>query len=228
MKFFAALLALPLLVTAQIPNPPTSFGVLMFPLFTALDVYGPLDIITRVAYRKNLTLSMIARTMDPVTTNQTFGTTTMITHTLSAPPPDLEERGTRHLDLQPEIDFIRNIFPSLRYVISVCTGSVLIAKAGIIDGKMATGNKQGWGWLTAQSNKVHWIGKARWVVSSDKIWTTSGVSAGVDGTLAWVSEIYGEELATLIGNGAEWNREIDPSQDRFAEIWGAKDVLPTE
>ncbi|KAH6906324.1 class I glutamine amidotransferase-like protein [Coprinopsis sp. MPI-PUGE-AT-0042] len=182
---------------------------------------------------------MLSRTLDPVTTraramNQTFGSSVVVNHLLSAPPPDLEVlfipggAGTRSPDLQPEIDFIREIFPSLRYIISVCTGNALVARAGLLDGKKATGNKMAWTWLTAQSKKVHWIGKARWVVSSEKIWSTSGVSAGVDGTLNWMSHVYGEDVAKEMAAAAEWRRVTDPDDDEFSDLHGAKDVLPTE
>jgi transcriptional regulator GlxA family with amidase domain len=168
------------------------------------------------------------------TSNSTVGQSVVVTHTLDAPPSGLEVLvvpgglGTRSPDLQPEINFIRDAFPSLRYVIGVCTGNVLLARAGILDGKKATGNKKSWSWVTSQSKKVHWIGKARWIVSSDKIWSTSGVSAGVDGTLDWVEKVYGAALATQLENGKEWSRVTDPDLDEFATIWGAKDVLPSE
>jgi transcriptional regulator GlxA family with amidase domain len=240
MKLFATFLALPLLVAAQIPNPPTKFGVLLFPAFTALDVYGPLEVLTQMSYKRgNMSLAMIARKTGPLTTialdkNHTFGSNVVITHTFDAPPPDLEVLivpggiGTRGPDLEPEVQFIRDTFPSLRYLISVCTGNGLVARSGILDGKKATGNKAAWAWVTAQSKKVHWIGKARWVVSSEKIWSTSGVSAGVDGTLHWISTVYGEDVAKGLENGAEWSRVTDPSYDEFGDIHNTTDVLPTE
>ncbi|KAH6911497.1 DJ-1/PfpI family protein [Coprinopsis sp. MPI-PUGE-AT-0042] len=251
MKSFAALLLAPLLVAAQLaplppaaPKPPPvlqtplKFGVLLFPGFQALDVFGPLDVLNTLSFtQKNITLSTIARTLDPVSTisktsNGTFGEKVVVTHTFDAPPAGLEVlivpggAGTRSPDLEPEINFIRKAFPSVRYVIAVCTGNALVARAGLLDGKKATGNKKSWAWLTAQSDKVHWVGKARWVVSSPKIWSTSGVSAGVDGTLNWVSTVYGEAVASDLANGLEWRRVTDPSDDEFADIWGAKDVLP--
>ncbi|KAH6897610.1 DJ-1/PfpI family protein [Coprinopsis sp. MPI-PUGE-AT-0042] len=222
MQILTTLLALPLLAAVQIPNPPTKFGVLLFPAYTALDVYGPLEVLTQMSYkRENMTLSMISRSLNPVTTiahdkNHTFGSSVIITHTFSSPPPDLEVLivpggiGTRGPELEPEVNFIRDTFPSLRYLISVCTGNGLVARSGILDGKKATGNKAAWAWVTAQSKKVHWIGKARWVVSSEKIWSTSG------------------DVAKSLENGAEWSRVTDPNADEFADIHNTTDVLPTE
>ena len=95
-------------------------------------------------------------------------------------------------------------------------------------GKKATGNKRAWSWLTTQGNKTHWVAKARWVRSSDKVWSTSGVSSGVDGTLNFIETIYGGAVATDLANGIEWRRVTDPDDDEFAGIWGAEDVLPSE
>ncbi|KAH6911501.1 DJ-1/PfpI family protein [Coprinopsis sp. MPI-PUGE-AT-0042] len=238
MKAWSTLLLLPTFAIAQIANPPTRFGVMLFPAFQALDVFGPLDVLNTIYFSyPNITLSVLARTLNPVSTtpitmNTTFGQTVVPTHTFAAPPSDLEVLvvpgglGTRNPDLQPEIDFIRTIFPSVRYVIAVCTGNALVAKAGLLDGKKATGNKKSWTWLTAQSDKVHWVAKARWVVSSPKIWSTSGISSGVDGTLDWVEQVYGKEAVTTSVNHLEWRRVTDPNQDEFADLWGAKDVLP--
>jgi transcriptional regulator GlxA family with amidase domain len=253
MKSFAALLLAPLLVAAVAPPAPPAgpkppppavlptplqYGVLLFPGFQSLDVFGPLDVLNTLSFtQKNISLATIARTLDPVSTisktsNGTFGEKVVVTHTFDNPPAGLEVllvpggAGTRSTDLEPEINFIRKAFPKVRYVIAVCTGNALIARAGLLDGKKATGNKKSWAWLTTQSDKVHWIAQARWVVSSPKIWSTSGVSAGVDGTLNWVSTVYGEAVATDLAHGLEWRRVTDPSDDEFAGIWGAKDVLP--
>jgi putative intracellular protease/amidase len=164
----------------------------------------------------------------------TFGESIVPTHTFDSPPSNLEVLivpggiGTRAPDLTKEIDFIRTAFPSLKYVIAVCTGNAVIARAGLLDGKRATGNKKAWSWLTTQGNKTHWVAKARWVRSSEKIWSTSGVSSGVDGVLNFVETIYGEAVATDLAHGIEWRRVTDPDDDEFAAIWGAKDVLPLE
>ncbi|EAU86143.1 DJ-1/PfpI family protein [Coprinopsis cinerea okayama7 len=235
-----SLVAFSALVSANSVTPPTHYGVLLFQAFQALDVFGPLDVLNlHSGTQKNLTLSLLSRNLSPVSTvpvmmNTTFGQSLQPTHTLSSPPPDLEVLivpggiGTRAPDLGAEVDFIRTIFPSLRYLISICTGNVLVARAGLLDGKKATGNKKSWSWLTQQGNKTHWVAKARWVVSSEKIWSTSGVSAGVDGFLNFMETVYGEEVARNLEIGLEWSRVTDPNADEFADIWQVEDVLPVE
>jgi len=62
---------------------------------------------------------------------------------------------------------------------SVCTGSWLLAKAGLLDGRRATSNNIYFNMATQQSDQVEWIPKARWV-EDGPFSTASGVSAGMD------------------------------------------------
>ena len=73
--------------------------------------------------------------------------------------------------------------------------------------------------VTLFSHVVQWVKTARWVVDGN-CWTSSGVSAGIDATLAWISSVYGEEMARQVAIWMEYERNADPSHDPFAEIWG--------
>lgn len=64
------------------------------------------------------------------------------------------------------------------------------------------------------------MAKARWVVDGN-VWTSSGVAAGLDMMYAWVGELWGEEVAAELADGLEYERNKDPTADRFAERWGA-------
>ena len=64
----------------------------------------------------------------------------------------------------------------LAYLLSVCTGSWLLAKAGLLDGKKATSNKLSWEGALAVSDKPVWIKHARWVHDGNII-TASGAKA---------------------------------------------------
>lgn len=78
---------------------------------------------------------------------------------------------------------------------SVCTGSALLAAAGCLDGHKATSNKRSWAWASAQgSGRVLWQHQARWV-ESGKFWTSSGVAAGMDMALAFITEHAGGTCA---------------------------------
>jgi putative intracellular protease/amidase len=177
--------------------------MIVFPSFQALDVFGPLDILNMLSGSYTLNLSIIASTLEPVSTkpfNSTydkagsqFSQAIVPTHTFAHPPKELDVLlvpggiGTRAEPpaLLDVIDYIKHEYPRLKYIISVCTGATLLARAGVLDGKHATTNKHAWAWATSQGPKVHWVPVARWVTDGN-IWTTSGVAAGMDGVYAFV------------------------------------------
>ncbi|KAJ7150059.1 class I glutamine amidotransferase-like protein [Mycena crocata] len=213
---------------------PVSYGVVLFPAFQALDVFGPLDALNLLSGKFPLNLSLIAASLDPVSTkprtaamnpkNSNFSESVVPTHTFAdAPPLDVlivpGGLGTRADDLNETIAFVREAYPSLKYFISVCTGAGIAARAGILDNKDATTNKRAWNATTAWGLTTNWVTHARWVVDGN-IWTTSGVSAGTDGVLAFIDAIYGADVALDIANGMEWVRALNSSADPFADLYG--------
>ncbi|KAI0722556.1 ThiJ/PfpI family protein [Earliella scabrosa] len=155
-----------------------------------------------------------------------FGITVQPTHTFADPPPDLEVLivpgglgAHEAADAEPMIEFVKRVYPKLKYLITVCNGASIPARAGVLDGKRATTNKALWKAITSMSPNVQWVKTARWVVDGN-CWTASGVSAGIDATLAWIASVYGEEKARQIAIGMEYEWNTDPSHDPFAEIWG--------
>ena len=99
---------------------------------------------------------------------------------------------------------------------SVCSGSAILAKAGLLDGRRATSNKQFFSLATAQSEKVKWIEKARWV-EDGKMATSSGVSAGIDMALAVIARLYGQERAEQIAASTEYEWHQDAAWDPFVK-----------
>lgn len=119
------------------------------------------------------------------------------THTFATAPPldllfvpgGLGTRGSNPV-IEEVISYIRNTYPQLGYLITVCTGAGLAARAGVLDGKRATTNKMAWTETTGLGVNVDWVPRARWVVDGN-VWSSSGVSAGIDVTLAWIGETMG-------------------------------------
>ena len=210
---------------------PINFGVLVFPAFQALDVFGPLDVLNVVSRTNEMSLCTIAATLDPVSTqvphdrqpsNSDFGQIIHPTHSIeTAPPLDVllvpGGLGTRLAGRESIVEFIKTSYPNLQYLITVCTGSKLAAEAGILNGRRATTNKLAWDEITAPLPEVNWVRKARWVQDGN-IWTASGVSAGIDATLAWVGNVFGEDYAQSIADKMEYHRTKDPDDDPFAEL----------
>ncbi|MDP7391798.1 MAG: DJ-1/PfpI family protein [Alphaproteobacteria bacterium] len=98
---------------------------------------------------------------------------------------------------------------------TVCTGSAVLARTGLLDGRPATSNKVAWDWVLEQGPKVDWKRQARWVDDGDIV-TSSGVSAGIDMALDLIARLRGEEIAVNSARYMEyiWNR--DPANDPFA------------
>lgn len=240
------LLALSLSATASAQNStlPSRFGMVVYPGFQTLDVYGPLDALFFLSLSRPINISIISYTLDPISTairNQTaigstWSTSVITTHTYANPPQDLDvllipgglgNRNLPNAHLDEMLDYFRDVYPSLQYIISICTGSGLLARSGLLDGRNATTNKQAWWSMTALGPKTNWIAKARWVVDGN-VWTASGVTAGIDALFAWITEVYGEEESKKGADGIEHIRTTDPNDDPFAELAGAVDVPPVE
>ena len=103
---------------------------------------------------------------------------------------------------------------SADWVLSVCTGSALLAKAGILDHKRATSNKRAWQWVTEQSDQVDWIKQARWIVDG-KFYTSSGVTAGMDMALGFIADRQGRDSAKEVANYTEYRWQQDSRLDDF-------------
>ncbi|KAF7554997.1 hypothetical protein G7Z17_g2493 [Cylindrodendrum hubeiense] len=219
-------------MSAQHKSPPTKYGIVVFPGFQALDAFGPLDILNMLSRSPALELSVIAETLSPVSTKlgspggSTIGQSVVPTHTFENSPADIEVlivpggKGTRDIEgTQTIVDYLRKAYPALKYLFTVCTGSSLAARAGILDGHEATSNKGSFTWVTTQGPNVNWVHEARWVTSGN-IWTSSGISAGIDMMYAFVADQCGEDVAARIAIDSEYVRNTDPKNDPFAKYSG--------
>jgi putative intracellular protease/amidase len=139
-------------------QPPTKFGVALFPGFQALDVFGPLDALNNMSRSTPLEFVVLAATLDPVNTKVEapgrIGQSVVPTHTFDNCPADLEVllvpggfgcRDQAHM--APLVEFLRRVYPKLRYLLTVCTGSAVVAMSGVLDGRRATSNKRSWDWV---------------------------------------------------------------------------------
>jgi putative intracellular protease/amidase len=142
--------------------------------------------------------------------------------------------GTRR-NVTEEIAFVKALYPSvspppflpfthltntlqLKYIVSVCTGATILSRSGILDGRKATTNKRSWTWATSTGPNVTWVPTARWVEDGNII-SSSGISAGIDAAYAFVSKVYGEEVAHYMSLSLEYNRVTDPHDDPYGLIW---------
>jgi transcriptional regulator GlxA family with amidase domain len=98
---------------------------------------------------------------------------------------------------------------------TVCTGSALLARTGLMDGRPATSNKIAWDWVLKQGPRVLWQRRARWVDDDDLV-TSSGVSAGIDMTLALIARLHGRDMAVSAARNMEYIWQENPADDPFA------------
>lgn len=145
-------------MSSQEKQPPTKFGVVLFPGFQALDVFGPLDALNSLSRITPLEFVTLAVTLDPVNTRVEapgrIGQSVLPTHTFDDCPDGLEvllvPGGFGNRDpavTAPIVEFLKRIFPKLRYLLTVCTGSAIVAQSGLLDGRRATSNKRSWDWV---------------------------------------------------------------------------------
>ncbi|KAG6827864.1 hypothetical protein H0H92_010162 [Tricholoma furcatifolium] len=211
---------------------PVNFGIVVFPGFQALDAFGPLDALNTLSHIFPMNLAILSETLELVSTKNPmgnplgsdFGQSISPTHTFASPPPlDVllvpGGLGAMLPSVQTTIDFVGKIYPSLKYLITVCNGASIPARAGVFDGKKATTAKVSYLSEIAMRKEVKWVAHARWVVDGN-IWTSSGVTAGLDAIFAFIADVYGEEAAEKVSNVMEYERHQDPKWDPFAELYG--------
>lgn len=192
-------------------------GALIFPGFELLDLFGPLEMLGM--FPETFDIRLVAETGDPVTSSQKpvslpdHAFADEIQFDLLLVPGG---KGTRQAVNQPAIlQWLRKQSGSARLITSVCTGSALLAQAGVLDGRRATTNKNAFGWVSGFGTDVQWIRQARWVQDGN-IYTSSGVSAGTDMSLAVIAEVLGTDRARQAADWAEYFWNDDPENDPFA------------
>lgn len=124
-------------------------------------------------------------------------------------------QGTRTLvDNKAWIDMLGQLSRQATNVLTICTGSALLGKTGLLNGKQATTNKRAFDWVVSTNQLVDWQAKARWSVA-DKYYTSSGISAGIDMALGYVSDTYGRATAEKIAFDIEYIWNDHPDNDVF-------------
>jgi transcriptional regulator GlxA family with amidase domain len=193
-------------------------GVLLFDNFETLDVFGPVEILGRLKdlysirfyslsgglIRNSHGISIVTEKLEPEHSNSEI---------IIIPGG----AGTRlGVNNQLLIDTIRKISVSSNYVLTICTGSALLARTGLLDGRKATSNKRAFDWVLTNGKDVNWIKHARWVVDG-KYYTSSGVSAGMDMALGFLADRHGLEFARKVAFEIEYNWTEESEDDNFSE-----------
>jgi transcriptional regulator GlxA family with amidase domain len=196
-------------------------GALIFPGFELLDLFGPLEMFGLL--QDDFDLQLVAETLDPIASNQQVRANPDTT-TNNADQFDVlfvpGGMGTRReVNNSALLDWIRTTSSPAEYVLSVCTGSLLLAGAGVLDGRRATTNKAAYTKIADQYPKVDWVKQARWV-EDGKFVTSSGVSAGMDMALGAIALMHDHETAEKVATWSEYDWYKDKDWDPFATTHG--------
>ena len=183
-------------------------GMLIFPRLTQLDMTGPYEVLARLP---DTQVDLVAKTMDPVTTDRGMQIVPTVTYE-TCPPLDIVmvPGGPGQQDLMEDeaaLSFLRKQAAGAKYVTSVCTGSLVLAAAGLLKGKRATCH-----WAAIEHLAL--LGavptKERVVVDGNVV-TGAGVASGIDFALTLASILEGEAVAREIQLQIEY--DPDPPFD---------------
>ena len=209
--------------TADQWEAPLDIGIVLYDGAEPLDVFGPVEMWMNLG-PDNARVHFIAEEKRPIVL-----TTTSYPRELAPrleaqfsfeDAPDLDVLmvpggiGTLvEVDNPKMIEYVQKVASEVAVTTSVCTGSAILAKAGLLQNEKATGNKVFFDYIVSQG-PADWQLEARWV-ESGRYFTSSGVSAGIDMSLAVIERFFGNEVAHMIAQSTEYEWNDDPSRDPF-------------
>jgi cyclohexyl-isocyanide hydratase len=195
-------------------------GMLLFPRLTQLDLTGPYEVLARLP---NTTVDLVSRTLDPVKTDRGMMIVPTVTYA-TCPPLDvvMVPGGPGQQDLMEDeeaLAFLRKQAATAQYVTSVCTGSLVLAAAGLLKGRRATCH-----W--AAIDHLALLGavpvRERVVVDGNVV-TGAGVASGIDFALRLAAILEGEAVAREIQLQIEY--DPDPPFDSGSPKTAAPETL---
>lgn len=184
-------------------------AILIFDRLTALDAIGPYEVLSRLPGAE---LRFVAEHPGPKRTDTGALGVHADVSLADLPDPDVlvvpGGRGSRPLMGDPEVlAWLRAAHEGSTWTTSVCTGSLVLGAAGILNGRRATTH---WAYL----DRLRELGAepvTERVVEDGKVVTAAGVSAGIDMALRLAARIAGDEVAQAIQLGIEY--DPDPPFD---------------
>jgi putative intracellular protease/amidase len=186
---------------------------------TALDAVGPYEVLSRMPEAK---VTFVGVEPGPVRTDNQMLSLLAERSLTDVPRPDIVVVPGGKGDVvtnagESVLEWVKSADRTSKWTTSVCTGSLILAAAGLLDGKRATSH-----WLAL--DRLRALGAdavSERVVFTGKIATAAGVSAGIDMALTLVARIAGDQVAQAIQLGIEY----DPQPPFDA---GSPDKAPQE
>jgi transcriptional regulator GlxA family with amidase domain len=189
-------------MAAMQPIEPRSVVMVAYPGVQSLDVTGPLEVFAMAnRYRRGSYLTTLVARGPSETVRTSSGLGLVIDEPLPAGRGPIDTlvvaggEGTRDaLDDTALVDWIRDAAPRSRRVTSVCSGAFLLAAAGLLDGRRATTHWSTCELLARLHPRIEVEGD-RIYVRDGHVWTSAGVTAGMDLALALVEDDQGGAMA---------------------------------
>ena len=175
----------------------------LFDRFTALDAIGPYQVLSAIPGTQ---VRFLGPEAGPVRSDNR-----MLTILTEGPWEDAAEPeillipggiGTRLLfEDERLLSWVQDVHEKTRFTTSVCTGSLVLAKAGILDGLEATTH-----WMEMDLlGELGATPTSKRVVEQGKIVTAAGVSSGIDMALRLTELMFGSEMAQAVQLGIEYD-----------------------
>lgn len=179
---------------------------LIFDHVEELDLVGPWELIGSLAKRGYCEPPVLVslNTMTPVGEHRMrFNADARYTQRL---PPDVViipgGRGAREaMNEEQVVSYVQWLGETSKAILSVCTGSILLQKAGLLRGLRATTH---WAFLGRLRDDPDVTVLEKRFVRDGRIWTSAGVSAGIDMTLAYIADTFGEAVAAQVQLDVEY------------------------
>lgn len=171
--------------------------MLVFPDFQLLDAAGP---IAAFEVARRYTVRVVAREAGSVRSSSGVAWVAEGLPRASEIDTLLVSGGKgvdRALTDDTLLRFVRRVAARQARVASVCSGSLLLAAAGVLDGRRATTHWSRTGQFESQFPKVQ-LDADRIFVKQGPVWTSAGISAGIDLAVAMIAEDHGQELARAV------------------------------
>ena len=191
--------------------PTKQVGILMFDGVEVLDFAGPFEVFSVTSQlnqsERPFAVLTVAEHLAAVTARNGLSVNPHCTIS-DCPPPDIlivpGGIGTRKLiDNSPVINWIKDCAPKAELVLSVCTGSLLLAKAGLLEGLAATTHHRALELLRELAPNTTVVENQRFV-DNGKIITSGGIAAGIDMSLHAVGKLLGAAQAEKTAEHMEY------------------------
>ncbi|MET9365919.1 DJ-1/PfpI family protein [Streptomyces sp. NPDC006632] len=199
-----------------------TLAFVLYPGITPLDLVGPLQVLSALAQiDPSFEVVVVGRTLATLSTDTPLELAPSHTFDQVAEPfalivPGGTEPTLAALADEPLLDWIRGAARTAEIVGSVCTGSLILGAAGLLDGRRATTH---WGFRDLLTKFGATPVAERWVESGPVI-TAAGVSAGIDMALHLVERLAGERTARRI----QLLVEYDPQPPLGGIDWPSVDL----